>query len=129
MVLEMKERIICCIIAAILFFLGIGMEPSVSNSSILRANESETIRSVEHIVNEAEVCPPSMLTNGATSIQRSLSIVGSRWQDRTLPIILFVGVCLQYLLCYQSEQCREDGQLFLCRSMVVDYIHLKDSGE
>lgn len=129
MVLKMRERVICCIVATILFFLGISVETTTVDSSFLGTTESASMRSAEHIVNEADVCTPSMLTRGTTSIQRSLTNSVSKWQSRTVLIFLFAGVSLQYLLCYQSAQSKEDGRLFLCRSMIVDYIHLKDSGE
>lgn len=36
---------------------------------------------------------------------------------------------LLYRSIYQSSESKEDGQLFSCRSVIIDYIHQKDSGE
>lgn len=129
---KVSGKIICCLIAVIVLFLGIGAEVSATDSSFSRAiNETsttnQTLRSTEGILDEAPICTLSMLQDGMRGIHGNMTSVMNRWQDRTIVLFLVVGSFLQFLF-YQSTESKEDGQLFLCRSVIVDYIHLKDSG-
>lgn len=123
-----KQRIICCIIATILLFMGMCVETSATDSSFLCAKTSSkaVIRSASYIADEAETCTTDMLSRVNSSVRSNASSTTARWQSRVILGVLFVGASLQYLLYYQSAECKEDGQLFLCRSVAVDYIHQKD---
>lgn len=127
-------KLICCILALVLCFLGFGVTMSITESSFLCAQKSgifteTTICSDEDIIEEICVCTVSMLYQGMESIRGNVVGTITRWQNRQFLLLFVVGWFLQYLFYYQSEECKEDGQLFLCRSAIVDYIHLKDSGE
>lgn len=127
------DKFICCMLATILLFMGIGVAMSANNSSSLctentTAFTDAVLSSVEYGIEEPTVCSLSMLNNSASIVQNSMTGM-IRWQDRGILMFFIVGSFLQYLFYYQSAECKEDGQLFLCRSAVVDYIHLKDSGE
>lgn len=128
---KMSRKILCCIVAVVLFILGISVEISAADSSFLDATNvtstaNQTLRSTEDIVEETPVCTPNMLQNSMNAIRGNMTSA-TRWQDRTMVLFLIVVSVLQFLF-YQSTEAKEDGQLFLCRSVIVDYIHLKDSG-
>lgn len=130
---EMREKMICCMLAAILFFWGISAGSTAMNSSFSRlanltGTTNETLCSVKYITEETSVCTPAMLSKSIQMIRGNSARTMIRWQDRTV-LLFLAGVFLQYLFYYQSAESKEDGQLFLCRSVIVDYIHLKDSGE
>lgn len=153
MITKSQGRIICCVFAVILFFLGIGVEVTTTNSSFLcsqkaigstSTNNSESVANTLHamiyanrqIIEEAPVCTPSMLENRTEFLRANRLMSTLRRHSRVFFLILIAGIFLQYLLgrltqvnSYQGTECKEDGQLFLCRTVVVDYIHRKDSGE
>lgn len=142
MMIKTQERIICCVVAVILFILGIGVELATTDSSFLctlnpmstaeavyalDASGEAQLYAVHQTIQEAPVCTLSMLGKGMESF---------RCVRMTQTITLLVGLFLQGLLgrlkqedSYQSAESREDGQLFLCRAVIVNYIHKKDSGE
>lgn len=130
---KMNGKIICCLIAVIVLFLGISTEVSVADSSFSRAtNETSTtgqmIRSSEVVMEEAPVCTISMLQSGTKLIRSNMMNAMNRWQSRAMILFVVVGSILQFLF-YQSAESKEDGQLFLCRSVIVNYIHQKDNGK
>jgi len=127
-------KLICCILALVLCFLGFGVTMSFTKSSFFCAQKSgsvtETaIRLDEDVMEEICVCTISMLNQDMKYIRGNVVGLITRWQNRQFLLFFVAGWFLQYLFYYQSEECKEDGQLFLCRSAIVDYIHLKDSGE
>lgn len=129
-----RVKLICCILASILWFLGFGVVLSTTESSFLFADNissstENTIRSDEQVVGETRVCTLSMLHQNMEILRGNTIDSMTRWKNREFLLFLVVGWFLQYLFYYQSEESKEDGQLFLCRSAIVDYIHLKDSGE
>lgn len=128
-----SERFICCLLAIVLLFLGISVEIRNVDASFLRAkNEigtTETIICSADHVEEETVCTLNMLTNGNDILRGNVTSSMVRGQYRAILSFLIVGSFLQYLFYYQTAESKEDGQLFLCRTVVVDYIHLKDSGE
>lgn len=126
-----KEKIICCIMAVILFFSGMCVDNSTADSSFLHASKetSSSIRSASYIADEIASCTTDMLGKGSSTIRLTMGNQVSKGQSRTILIFSIVGAILQYLLYYQSSECREDGRLLLCRSVAVDYIHLKDGGK
>lgn len=153
MVTKKVGRIICCIFAVILSLLGIGVELTTTNTSNLCTLNSivservmmdaelgtpteARIYSVNQIVQESPVCTPRMLENRVELFRRNTGNSVHRGQCREAFLVLIVGMFLQYLLgrltqtdSYQIAESKEDGQLFLCRTAVVNYIHSKDSGE
>ncbi len=128
---EIKQKIICCVLATIIFLWGISVVVTTANSSFLssinvKSTTNTILCSTDHIMKESVVCIPSMLNKSMDAIR---SRAGGSWQNKSVYLFLVVGCFLQYLFYYQSAESKEDGQLFLCRSVIVDYIHLKDSGE
>ena len=124
------NKFICYVLAIIVLFVGIG---NTTNSSFLHAENTEcgvlaSICAVEE-VEDAPICTLSML-HGRSFFQK-LGAPDSmmRWQNRINHIFPIMQCFLQDLFCYQKAESKEDGQLFLCRSAIIDYIHLKDSGE
>lgn len=129
-----RDKFICCILVSIVLFLGFGVAMSTTDSSCLYTSNSNIttesfLSSVEHNIAETRVCTVTMLNRGANIVCGNVNATMSRWQSRESLLFLVVGFFLQYLFSYQSAEMKEDGQLFLCRSAIVDYIHRKDSGE
>lgn len=129
-----REKTICFVLAAILLFLGMSVEISTTNTSFSRVTNMENttesmIRSAGSVVDGETVCTLNMLTNGSDFLRANMSSTITKGQYRAILSFLTVGSFLQYLFYYQTAESKEDGQLFLCRTVVVDYIHLKDSGE
>lgn len=129
-----KKNFICCILAMTLVFLGISVAMPTSDSVYLRTTSLESASnssfySVNNTIEEPLVCTLTMLNHGFNVIRGNLNGSMIRWQDRDILLFLVVGCFLQYLFYYQSFESKEDGQLFSCRSLIVDYIHMRDSGE
>lgn len=127
-----KDKWISFILAMLICFLGIGVEMTTNNSSLCTKNTADT-SALSVYLEEDKLTEPLLgeffITNHNVNAKNFVSASNVRWQNRTYLLVLIVGSFLQYLFCYQSAECKEDGQLFLCRSAIVDYIHLKDSGE
>lgn len=126
-----KERLICCLIAVILFFMGMCIEKSITDSSFLCASNevSSTIRSASYVADEVESCTTDMLGKGTSALRLSVGNHANRGQSKAVFIFFVVGVILQYLLYYQRAEGRDENQLVVCRSVAVDYIHQKDGGK
>lgn len=125
---------ICIVLAVACVFLGIGAAMPALDSASLCASNSEGaldsfLYSVNNTIEEPPVCTLTMLNHGADAIRGNMNGSFLRWQGRDVLLFLVVGCSLQYLFCYQSSESKEDGQLFSCRSLIVDYIHTRDSGE
>ena len=130
--MKMNGKYMCCLFAVILFFLGIAAEVFAVDSLPLHAIFSDysqsSISSTEEIVANDMVCTTNMLRS-EIRVGRTVKTGGIyQWQGRTVAVLFVVGNFLQFLY-YQSSEGKEDGQLFACRTMIVDYIHLRDSGE
>lgn len=125
--LKTKERIICYMVAVIMFFMGMCLETTKADSSFSCATNATatTLSSVDYISADVDNCTLDMLNKPTLSIRGNMSSSISRWQGRMV-LFFVVGLGLQYLFYYQSEECKEDGQLLLCRSVAVNYIHQKD---
>lgn len=124
---------LCCFLAVILLFLGMSVEVKNTNSSFLCSKTviggSRVTISMTDYMEEEPLCTLNMLTNGSEIFRSNISNSMVRGSHRARLLFFIVGSFLQYLFFYQSAESKEDGQLFLCRTVVVDYIHLKDSGE
>jgi len=132
--IEQREKIVCYILAVVLCLWGMSVAGPTANSSFSRVlNEvgaaSATLSSVEHIVEADVVCIPNFMNKNSGVVRNNVSNSTIRWQDRGVLLFFVVGVFQQYLFYYQSAECKEDGRIFSCRTAIVDYIHLKDSGE
>lgn len=132
MKVKMNGKSICCLLAVILFFMGIGVEvsavDSLSSRTIFSDYGQSTIDSHEEVMVDSAVCTPNMLRSEMRLSRGSKLNNIVRWQMKSAVVFLVVGNLLQFLF-YQSLEGKEDGQLFACRTMIVDYIHLRDSGE
>lgn len=126
-----KKRIICCVMAVILLFVGMCVETSTTDSSFLRASKeaSSTIRSASYIAEEVESCTTDMLGKGTSTLRLNVGNHGSKGQGKAIFIFLIVGAILQDLLYYQRTEGQDERQFVLCRSVAVDYIHQKDGGK
>ena len=127
--MKTKERFICCAVAAIMFFIGMCLDTTKIDSSfsyMMLDASAETINSVDYLTDDVDACTLDMLAKGTMSIRGNVFGSMNKWQNRAVLLLLVVGSALQYLFYYQSEECKEDGQLLLCRSVAVNYIHQKD---
>ena len=126
-----REKMICCIMAVMLLLSGMCVESSATDSSFSHASEEafSTIRSASYVADEIASCTTDMLGKGNASIRLNTGNYVNRGQSRIILLFLYVGAILQYLLYYQSSEHRENGQILLCRSVAVDYIHQKDGGK
>lgn len=122
------EKHICLIVVIAMFFIGMCLENAETDSSFLctRNIESDAIEAENYVMDTTTVCTLDMIHNGTSSICRVLGSPMMRWQGSAILLFCIVGMFLQYLFYYQSCECKEDGQLLLCRSVAVKYIHQKD---
>ena len=116
------EKQICFIMVIVMFFVGMCLEMAETDSSFLYANlvnaEADAIEAENYVMDQETVFALDMMHNRILTICRGLG--------NTILFFSIVGISLQYLFYYQSSEIKEDGQLFLCRSVAVRYIHQKD---
>ena len=128
--LKKYEKPICLIIVIAMFFVGMCLEMAKTDSSFLCANtinmESNAIEAENYVMDKTTECTLNMIHNGTSVVCRGLGNSMMRWQGSAIMLFCIVGMFLQYLFYYQSSECKEDGQLLLCRSVAVKYIHQKD---
>ena len=127
--LKVNEKIICCILAIIMFLTGMCLDNIEIGSSFLCQNltrQDTTLRSVDYILDDIGSCTLDMLNKGTISIRGTVSNSVNKWKDKSVLYALVVRTDLQELFYYQSSECKEDAQLLLCRSVAVNYIHRKD---
>ena len=127
--LKVNEKIICCILAIIMFLTGMCLDNIEIDSSFLCPNSTRqdtTLHSVDYILDDIGSCTLDMLNKGTISIRGTVSNSVNKWKDKSVLYALVVRTDLQELFYYQSSECNEDAQLLLCRSVAVNYIHRKD---
>ena len=128
--LKKFEKQICFIIAFGMFFAGMCLEVVETDSSFLCAKntyaESSVLEAEDYLLEEMSAFTLDMMYNGTSAICRGLGQSMIRWRGSGILLFCIVGMFLQYLFYYQSTECKEDGQLLLCRSVAVKYIHQKD---
>ena len=134
MVIKRRKRYICLVMVFILFFLGMGIDVSNTDSSF--SYNSSYINAQETYPQETEVsvfspaiCTLNMIRGGSQSLYNVSNSAIIRYHNKVYFSAFFLIAYLLYRSIYQSSECKEDGQLFLCRSVIIDYIHQKDSGE
>lgn len=128
------EKNICCILATILIFLGMSGEGTIADSFFscafnIAGNTETSIYAEDTGITVPAVCTISMLKSGSQTIRSAAGGYTYRWQNKLYFSVFCAAAYLLYRFMYQSAESKEDGQLFLCRSVIVDYIHQKDSGE
>ena len=128
--LKKYEKLICLIIVIGMFFTGMCLEMVQTDSSFLCAKnmdaEASLIEADSLLMDEESVFTLDMIHNSTSAICRGMSNASIKWQGSAVLLFSIVGMFLQYLCYYQSCECKEDGQLLLCRSVAVKYIHQKD---
>lgn len=126
--LKTKERFICCLWAAIMCFVGMCLDTTETDSSFSCTTRvsSAMMCSVDYIEDDVDTCTLDMLNKSVISIRGNIANALNKWQNRAVLLFFIAGVALQYLFFYQSAECKEDGQLLLCRSVAINYIHQKD---
>ena len=126
---ERRKQMISCVMAVILFFVGMSVDKTMVKSSFfgVYTQEKNYLCSVNYITEDAVIVTPGMLIKNNILIFHENTISSTLKWNRIVPLIL--GNFGQYLFGYENTESKEDAQLFLCRSIIVDYIHLKDSGE
>ncbi len=125
--MKKNGKMIMCLVASILFFFGMCLEFVQIDSSFLYVNATDAtvIRMVDHTIDGQEACILGMIKK-ESSTNRHNTYNHVRWQPREVLLFLIIGVFQQYLFTYQSAECKEDGQLLLCRYVPIGYIHQQD---
>lgn len=131
---KLSVKIVCYILTVVMSFWGMNIAVAITHSSFSHITKaasavSETISADEHITEADVVYIPNLMNQITGFMRNNTTNTSVRWQDRVVLLFWVVGVFQQYLFYYQSAECKEDGQIFSCRTAIVDYIHLKDSGE
>ncbi len=126
-------RYICCLLATILCFLGMSVELTNTDSTFLCALEYSNTSHISMIsadtgVTENVECTLNML-KGSHSLQNAMSNTASKVRIRTFVYISFCIATVWYLSISQKTECKENFEHICCKSVAVDYIHRKDSGE
>ena len=126
---ERRKQTICYIMAVILLFVGMSVDKTIAKSSFFSVDtpEKSYVCSVNYIIEDAVIVTPGMLIRNNILVFRRNTMPSVLKWNRIVSLIL--ENFAQYLLGYENTESKEDAQLFLCRSIIVDYIHLKDSGE
>ena len=127
------QKNMCCILAIILFVLGMNGDVVSVDASFLRSSNSvgttdASLLAVDIGIEDPDVCTLNMLRTGSQTFINFTGGMGN-WKNKVYLSAFFIGAYLLYLAIYQSAEIKEDGQLFLCRSVTINYIHQKDSGE
>lgn len=128
--LKMNERFICCMLAAILLFMGMCLDTTETDSSFLYANAERTgeaLSSVEYIFESADSCTAEMIgkKGSMSSIRGELSRNIMRW-DRSILLSIIVGAILQYLLYFYSTVGGRYREILRSSTVAINYIHHKD---
>ena len=128
--LKKQEKLICIIIVIGMFFSGMCLEFTQIDSSFLCAKDMDAEGSLLEedslLVSGASIFTLDMMRNSTSLICRELGNSSARHHGGIVLLFSVVGAFSQYLFFYQSCECKEDGQLLLCRSVAVKYIHQKD---
>ena len=128
-----QKRLVCYILVIALLFLGVSVGEKYADASFVypenEISTTGTIMSASSYVEKEDVCTLNMLSGSNSVLRSNFTDSMLRGSYRDILSLFIVGSFLQYLFYYQTAESKEDGQLFLCRTVVVDYIHLKDSGE
>ena len=108
--LKTNEKIICCIIAAILLFAGMCLELSEADSSFLCTSLKQAdaaFHSVDYLAQNTDSCTSEMIgkNNSMTALRGDLGRNGIRW-DRSVMLLAIVGAILQFLLYLRSSSKR-----------------------
>lgn len=127
--LKMNERLLCCVVAVILFFIGMCLETAETDSSFLYAktmNVESAISSVDYLVESTDSCTTEMIgKNNTISLRGEMGRNAIRW-DRSILLSIIVGAILQYLLYLNSAVRGEKYAILHSETVAVNYIHHKD---
>lgn len=128
--LKINEKLIYCILAAIMLFIGICQDTTETDSLFLCANleyANVAISSVDYLGENTEPCTSEMIgkNNSMTSLRGELGRSVVRW-DRNVMLFAIVGAILQYLLYLRSTSKGEYYEILHSGTVAVDYIHHKD---
>lgn len=128
--LKTYERIICCITAIILFFMGMCLDTTEADSSFSRANAGHTgatLSSVEYRIESTDSCTNEMIgkKGSMSSIRSELGRNTIRW-DRSILLSIIVGAILQYLLYFHSSAYGGYYEILRSSTVAINYIHHKD---
>ena len=128
--MKMRERIICCGIAIIMFFLGMCLDTIETHSSFLCAtigHEHAAFSSVDYLTEGADSCTSEMIGKGnsLSTIRGDFGRTSIRW-DKTIVLSIVVGAILQYLLYLRSTIAGDCFEILHSDTVAVHYIHCKD---
>ncbi len=128
--LKMNEKLICCIIAAILLFMGMCQDIAETDSSFLCTDleyANTAISSVDCITESADSCTSEMIgkNNSMWSLHGEFVRNVIRW-DKSVLLSMIAGALLQYLLYFYSIINGQCYEILHSGTVAVNYIHHKD---
>ena len=128
--LKMKHRIVCCVIALIMFCVGMCLGCLETDASFLRVTSEHgkaTISSVDYLIEGDDSCTAEMMGKGnsLSTIRGDMGRTTIRW-NRTIVLSMIVGVILQYLLYLYGTVAGEYFEILHSDTVVINYIHCKD---
>ncbi len=125
---DVQKRILCCLTALIILFAGLPLEMEQMDSfAFCTQNSSNSyVEPVSYIADDEPVVTLSMLKQPVLTSR----VVEMRLATKLVTRLIFQAISmdtLRHILSfYQYEETKEDGQLFLCRCVAIDFIHLMD---
>lgn len=127
---KINERFICCMIAAIMFFMGMCLDTTEADPSFSCANTEHsgtTLSSVDYLFESTDTCTVEMIGRKGTfsSIRSELGRNTIR-RDRGILLSIIVGAILQYLLYFHSSVYGGYYEILRSSTVAINYIHLKD---
>ena len=127
---ENTKRYICCVLAAIVLFLGMCVDTVEADSFFLYSSSVSTdahISSAQVISNEDTSCTNEMLGRNKPMQFRNLYQRNtSSEQYRNLLLSFIVGAILQYLFLLQVAEHYVSNQLIHSDTVTITYIHQTD---
>ncbi len=128
--LTTKDRIICCVMAVIMLWVGMCLDCFETDACFSRAaNEYGqcTIESVAYFIDGDNSCTAEMMgkSHSLSFIRGTLGRTTMRW-DRTILLSVLVGATLQYLLYLRGTVVGEYFEILHSDTVAVNYIHCKD---
>ncbi len=125
---DIQKRILCCLTALIILFAGLPLEMEQMDpfAFCTQNSSSSYVEPVSYIANDQPLVTLSMLKQPLLTARVVESHFGTRLVTRLILQAVSVDTLRHILSFYQYEETKEDGQLFLCRCVAIDFIHLMD---
>lgn len=114
-----------------------GMIPAMFTKPVVVSCVENERRGIDEKINSSNQIASELVLYTHRVLNRMGSVIAAntergvsfRGQGRMVYLFYYAGIFMQEQFGYQSAECREDGKIFSNRTMIVDYIRRKDSGE